>query len=175
MRISGRHAKVNAGSPHEDKGGADKAREKDPKLTGRTNAMVEVSEFIRSIDVNASGGTDIVTGLNKLGHERLKLLYDLTGTINGTVGVGKGAGARIANHPVAPIAGDESLFIFANAANSDDSYDMQIVFGPDGKQVQMSCEVLFTSFNIQRGDDASLRFTADFELAGGQPSVWEVV
>ena len=174
-RISGRHAQVRVASPHQPTA----ADDNNPKLTARTapaagGDWVDTSEWIRSIDLNGAGATEQVTGLNKLAHQRHKLLYDLTGTLNGTIGTVKDAGTRVTDHATAPIDGDESQFIFANAANSDDSYDLDVVFGPTGNRVRLLAEVLFTSYNVQRGDDASLRFTADFELAGGEPAVWDV-
>ena len=175
-RISGRHAIVRLASPHQPASNTDN----NPKLSSRSTGTnggdwVDTSEWIRSIDLNGTGATEQVTGLNKLAHQRHKLLYDLTGTLNGTVGTVKAGGDRVTNHLTAPISGDESQFIFANAANSDDSYDLDVVFGPSGNKVRLLSEVLFTSYNVQRGDDASLRFTADFELAGGEPAVWAAV
>ena len=107
MRISGRHAQVYLASPHVGTsdtdgtpvllqtengtivkygrdGGADLGNEN----AAHKSPWVSVSDWIRSIDINTSGATEQVTGLNKLAHERLKLLSDLTGTFNGTVGIG---------------------------------------------------------------------------------------
>lgn len=162
-----------------------------PRTAACKAPWISLSPWVRSIDVNGAGATDIVTGLNRLAHERVRLLYDLTGTLNGTIGVGKNTAARsvrmshsgvsVSNagtgegNPDAPMIDDESAFILSRASNSDWTYDIRIEFGPARTRVGITAEVLITSFNVQRGDDGSLRYTADYELASGLPSLWTII
>ena len=189
-RISGRHSKVFIASPHIPEALNDNSpmfpRVGLPVING--SPWVELSDWIRSIDLNTSGETEQVTGLNKLAHERIRLLSDCSGTLNGTVGNGKSAVlesvrddynpvlATAQGNPNSPRDGDESAYILSHASNSDWTYDLRIEFGPPaGILVRLRVEVLITSFNISRADNGSLRFTSDFELAGGELAVWEIV
>ena len=215
VRISGRHANIYLASPHVDFSATDKKPALEMKTSGtwtkyqrsligvstaaKKSPWTDISDWVRSIDLNSAGATEQVTGLNKLAHERIKLLYDLTGTINGTVGTEKnlnqdmsigsvparqvysgdhasGGAADNKGNPFAPRPGDESAYIMSNAANSDFTYDLWVEFGRLATQkIRLLAEVLITSFNVQRGDDGSLRFTSDFELAGGEPALWESI
>jgi len=114
-------------------------------------ALQDISNDITSFTVNTTRGEQDVTGLDKSAMERLLLLGDadisLTGVFNAAANM---------SHDVFKAIGT----IFAGQVGRT----VTIAY-PDA--VTLSMEVVFSSYNIARGADGSLVWTASGKLSNG--------
>lgn len=111
-----------------------------------------ISNDILSINVATPRGVQDVTGLDKSAMERLLLLVDFTGTINGVFNT-----AANASHSVLKT-------VTSSGANRT------IAIGYPG--ATLTAEVVVSDYQVTRGQDGSLTWSAPFSLADGTAPVW---
>lgn len=111
-----------------------------------------ISNDILSINVATPRGVQDVTGLDKSAMERLLLLADFTGTMNG---------------------------VFNTAANM--SHDVLKTVTSSGAQrtititypgATLAAEVVISDYQVTRAQDGSLTWSAPFALANGTAPAW---
>ncbi len=111
-----------------------------------------ISNDILSINVATPRGVQDVTGLDKSAMERLLLLVDFTGTINGVFNT-----AANASHSVLKT-------VTSSGANRT------IAIGYPG--ATLTAEVVVSDYQVTRGQDGSLTWSAPFSLSDGTAPVW---
>ena len=111
---------------------------------------VAIGPDVNSCTINTSRGEQDITGLDKSAVERLLLLADaelgLTGTYNPTL-----------SHTVFA-----SLVILAGQVGRTVT-----ILLPGAGLVNLVCEMVPTSYNLSRGADGSLTWTATLKLSSG--------
>lgn len=114
----------------------------------------DISNDITSHNLNLPVNLQDVTGLDKSAMERLSLLSDgsveLTGVFN----------------PTANMSHD----VFKNKANVR-TFDYRIG-GNTGGNPKLTMEMRVAAYNISRGNDGSLTWTASLQLADGTVPTW---
>jgi hypothetical protein len=111
-----------------------------------------ISNDVTSIDVSTPRGTQDVTGLDKSAMERLLLLADFTGTLNGVFNT----------------ASNMSHDVLKTVTTS--SATRTLAIGYPG--ATLTAEVLVTDYSISRGADGALTWSAPFSLANGTAPAW---
>ncbi len=110
---------------------------------------VDISNDVNSFNVKTSRGEQDVTGLDKEAMERLLLLGDAEISLNGTFN-------PTLSHTVFKNIGT----IFAGQVGRT------VTIGYPGP-VGLAMEMVFTDYNIDRGNDGALTWTATGKLANG--------
>lgn len=111
-----------------------------------------ISNDILSINVATPRGVQDVTGLDKSAMERLLLLVDFTGTINGVFNT-----TANASHSVLKTVTSSGAI-------------RTIAIGYPG--ATLTAEVVVSDYQVTRGQDGSLTWSAPFALADGAAPVW---
>jgi hypothetical protein len=111
-----------------------------------------ISNDIVNATLSTPRGVQDVTGVDKSAMERLLLLADFSGTLNG-----------IFND-----AANMSHAVFKTVPST--SVNRTLTFGISGQT--LAAEVLFTDYSLNRGADGGLPFTAPFVLADGTVPTW---
>lgn len=111
---------------------------------------VDVSNSVSNIAIKGSVGEQVVTGLDKLGEERLQLLEDAEYTITGR------------GYP--PSAHRAVLWESLRTTRTI-TIDL-----PDS--ATLTAEVFFFGLNIGRGDDAAATWDLTMRLNNGTPPAW---
>jgi len=137
--------------------------------------MAKTSGLGATIDVADSGGTsrtisnDITdftlstpvalqdsTGVDKSAHEKLPLLRDLTTQLKGIVNV----------------AANMSHAVLSTVTTSPTNRATSIYPTSNNSTPVMTANVLFSSYDITRGNDGALTWQADGSLADGATPTW---
>jgi hypothetical protein len=122
-------------------------------LDNSAGAGKNISNDITSVSIATPRGVQEITGLDKSAVERLLLLADGTGSINGVFNT----------------AADMSHAVIKTSVSSAATRTMVIVYpGP----ATLTLEVVITSYNVERGEDGSLKWSAEFALANGTAPAW---
>ena len=116
----------------------------------------DISNDVTSITINTSSGVQDVTGLDKSAMERLLLLGDGSGTINGVFN----DAATTGSHTVLK----NYRTILAGQVGRT------LTFAVSGQSLSM--EVIFMDYSLNRGQDGSLIVTAPFVLSNGTVPAW---
>lgn len=117
----------------------------------------DISNDVTSISINTPQNLQDVTGLDKSAMERLALLQDGTVEISGVY------------NPAANMSHD----VFKNKANVR-TFDYRVGGNTNGNP-KLTKEMLVAAYNISRGADGSLTWTASLQLADGTAPTWSVV
>jgi hypothetical protein len=114
-----------------------------------------ISNDITSIDIGTPSGVQDVTAVDKSAVERILLLRDGTITLNGVF------------NPAA----DMSHAVLSTCVSSIVTRTVVIVY-PGTPTATLTMEVLFTDYQLKRGEDGSLTWTAPGQLANGTAPAW---
>ena len=118
-----------------------------------SDALKDISNDITSFDHAESRGVQDVTGVDKSAMERLLLLADVSGTMNG----------------IKNVAADKSHDVFKTIGTTSVERTMTLAYA-DGTTLTM--EVLLTAYNISRGADGSQTWSVPWVLANGTAAAW---
>ena len=116
----------------------------------------DISNDVTSVTINTPSGVQDVTGLDKSAMERLLLLGDGSGTINGVFN----DAATTGSHTVLK----NYRTILAGQVGRT------LTFAVSGQTLSM--EVILTSYDLNRAPDGSLTFSAPFQLSNGTVPAW---
>lgn len=120
----------------------------------------DISNDVTSVDFGTSRGLAEVTGLDKSAMERLLLLSD------GKVSI-KGVFNDTANM---------SHDVFKTVTSSGGVRTVTIdPAGTTTGSARLSMEILFSSYELSRGEDGTLTWTAEGQLADGTVPTWTTV
>lgn len=111
-----------------------------------------ISNDITNFSMATPRGVQDVTGVDKSAIERQLLLADFSGTDNGVFN-----DAANMSHAVFKTVSSSSVARTRTMSISGQS---------------LACEVLYTDYSLNRGQDASLTFAAPFVLADGTVPTW---
>lgn len=121
-------------------------------LDNSSAAAKDIRNDVTNFSFATPRGVQDVTGVDKSAMERLLLLADFSGTLNG-------------------VFNDEADFshsVLKTVPSS--SVERTLALGVSGQT--LSNEVLVTDYSLNRGQDASLTWTAPFVLADGTVPTW---
>ena len=122
-------------------------------IDNAAGAGKNISNDIRSINVTTPRGVEDITGLDKSAVERLLLLADFTGTMNGIFNT----------------AADMSHAVLKTCVSSAATRTMVIAYpGP----ATLTAEVVLSDYNVEHGTGGELTWTCNFALANGTAPVW---
>ena len=124
---------------------------------GGANALRAIINDVHDFSVAVLSNQQDVTGLDKSAIERLFLLADASGTINGTFNDAATTGAHT-------VLKDCSTTIFAGQVGRT----VSLVHSGQ----TLNNEALFQSYTLTRGADGSLGFAAPWNLADGTVPAW---
>lgn len=113
----------------------------------------DISNDINSIDIATPRGVQDVTGVDKSANERLLVLADANGNVNG-----------IWN----PAANPSSHGVFSTVPSS--SAQRTFSWGLGGKTLAM--EFIFSDYQLRRPNNGELTFSAPGALANGAVPTW---
>lgn len=111
-----------------------------------------ISNDILSFNVATPRGVQDVTGLDKEAMERLLLLADFTGTMNGVFNT----------------AANMSHDVLKTVTSSDAQRTITITY----PGATLAAEVVISDYQVSRNQDGSLTWSAPFSLANGAVPVW---
>lgn len=111
-----------------------------------------ISNDILSIDVATPRGVQDITGLDKSAMERLLLLADLTGTMNGVFNT----------------AANMSHDVLKTVTSSSAQRTLTITY----PGATLAAEIVISDYRVTRGQDGSLTWSAPFALANGTVPAW---
>lgn len=114
--------------------------------------LQNITADVTSLTINTSRGSQDVTSLDVSAMKRLLLLSDATIDITGVVNDSTNA----------------SFDVFATHSSFDSA--RTVTFVRNGHTLSM--EMILTSFNIPRPQDASMTFSANLQLASGTDPAW---
>ena len=123
-----------------------------------------ISGDVTSFEISTPSGMQEITGVDKSALERLLLLADGKVSLKGVLSWDDVGIESTALHVLKSIATAR----IARTVTIDPS-------GTAGGSARLSMEILFTSFEISRGEDGSLGWSAEGELADGTVPVWTTV
>lgn len=112
-----------------------------------------ITNDVVSLQVGTPRATQDVTGLDKAAHERLLLLADMTGSLNGIFNDAANLSHAVLKTVPAASSPTRTLAI---------AHSGQTLTG----------EVLVTDYSLNRGADGGLTWTAPFQLADGTAPAW---
>lgn len=117
-------------------------------------ALTDIKNDVTNLGISTPRGVQDVTGVDKFGMERLLLLADMSLTLNG---VFNPAGSHLVFRTVSStsVAREFSLVISAQTLGSTNTPTL-----------------LFSDYNLTRGQDGSLNWTAPGALANGALPAW---
>ena len=116
----------------------------------------DISNDVTSVTINTPSGVQDVTGLDKSAMERLLLLGDGSGTINGVFNDAATTGSHTVLKNYRTILAGQVGRTLAIAISGQ----------------TLSMEVIFTSYDLNRAADGSLTFSAPFQLSNGTVPAW---
>jgi len=111
-----------------------------------------ISNDILSINVATPRGVQDVTGLDKSAMERLLLLADFSGTMNGVFNT----------------AANMSHDVLKTVTSSSARRTITITY----PGATLAAEVIISDYQVTRAQDGSLTWSAPFSLANGTAPVW---
>lgn len=111
-----------------------------------------ISNDILSINVATPRGVQDVTGLDKSAMERLLLLADFSGTMNGVFNT----------------AANMSHDVLKTVTSSAAQRTITITY----PGATLAAEVVISDYQVTRAQDGSLTWSAPFSLANGTAPVW---
>jgi hypothetical protein len=122
-----------------------------------TGSLRAISNDITSITINTPQETLTVTGIDKSAQERIIGLQDFSISLNGVFNA-----ASNMEHDVFKVKSGTRTVTYAIGGNS-------------ASNPKLSCEALVSSYDLNRGTDGSLNFTATLELQSGTVPTWTTV
>ena len=117
----------------------------------------DISNDITGYSINIPQNLFEITGIDKSAMERLVGLGDGTVTLNG----------------VCNFASNKSHDVF-KTRTATRTFDLRIG-GNTSSNPQLTMEMLVTEYNIERGDDGALTWTASLSLQSGTTPTWSTV
>lgn len=120
----------------------------------------DISNDVTSVEFGTSRGLQDITGLDKSAMERLLLLSDGKVSIKG----------------VFNDAANLSHDVFKTVTSSGGTRTVTIdPAGTVSGSARLSMEMLFSSYELSRGEDGSLTWTAEGQLSDGTVPTWTTV
>ena len=114
----------------------------------------DISNDITSITVSTKRGLQEITGLDSEAVERLVLLADFTGTINGVFNADANMSHAVLSTCTTSEATRTMVITYADAAAT------------------LTAEVVIENYDLDRGDDGKLTWSSNFSLADGTAAAW---
>ena len=122
-----------------------------------SGSLREISLDVVSLTTNTGRALQDVTGIDKSGMERLQLLADGSFSVSG----------------VFDAASNMEHAVFSDMANTRTA--TYCIGGNDASNPKLSMEMLISSYNLSRGADGSLTWTAELSLQSGTVPAWTTV
>lgn len=117
----------------------------------------DISNDVTNLSVNTSQGLIDVTGMDKAAMERLVGLSDGSFSLSGVFNPGS----------------NMSHAVFSNTAGTRTV--VYYIGGKSGGNPTLTMECRIASYNLSRGNDGSLTWTADLQLCNGTAPAWGTV
>ena len=112
----------------------------------------DISNDVTSITVSTKRGVQEITGLDSSAVERLLLLADFTGTINGVFN------AALSHTVLSTVCST--------------SVDRTLAIGYADDAATLTAEVVIENYDLDRGDDGKFTWSVNFSLADGTAAAW---
>jgi hypothetical protein len=122
-------------------------------LDNAAGAAKTITNDVTSISIATPTGMQEVTGMDKLAVERLSLLHDASGSMKGVFNVAADMSHAVLSTVSAGVQVTRTLAIGYPGAT-------------------LTLEVWITDYQIERGEDGKLTWTAPFVLANGTAAAW---
>lgn len=114
----------------------------------------DIVNDITNFNVSTPRGTQDVTGVDSTAFERLLLLADISGTLNGVFNDGTNASHDVFADVVDPTADDSRTFVVVHSGQT------------------LTAETHFTDYNLNRAQSGELTWSAPYVNADGSVPAW---